>query len=119
MEKGGRIHFLSFWCPPHTFTFLSSSSHTSRNSISSLREQASSTPPPTYVDVAYSLVTGRSTQQPGTHNSSSGKGSVHSAPSGAAAAAAPLISTPIPPRVHLPEEEIAFGPACWLWDYLR
>lgn len=20
---------------------------------------------------------------------------------------------------HLPEEEIAFGPACWLWDYLR
>ncbi|KAM0247869.1 hypothetical protein ACHAQJ_009685 [Trichoderma viride] len=24
-----------------------------------------------------------------------------------------------PPRYHLPEEEIAFGPACWLWDYLR
>lgn len=23
------------------------------------------------------------------------------------------------PRVHLPEEEIALGPACWLWDYLR
>lgn len=23
------------------------------------------------------------------------------------------------PRYHLPEEEIAFGPACWLWDYLR
>ncbi|OLL24912.1 Glutamine-dependent NAD(+) synthetase [Neolecta irregularis DAH-3] len=22
-------------------------------------------------------------------------------------------------RYHLPEEEIAFGPACWLWDYLR
>ncbi len=22
-------------------------------------------------------------------------------------------------KVHLPEEEIAFGPACWLWDYLR
>lgn len=20
---------------------------------------------------------------------------------------------------HLPEEEIAFGPACWLWDYIR
>ena len=20
---------------------------------------------------------------------------------------------------HTPEEEIAFGPACWLWDYLR
>jgi len=22
-------------------------------------------------------------------------------------------------RYHEPEEEIAFGPACWLWDYLR
>lgn len=22
-------------------------------------------------------------------------------------------------RYHLPEEEIAYGPACWLWDYLR
>lgn len=22
-------------------------------------------------------------------------------------------------RYHLPEEEIAMGPACWLWDYLR
>lgn len=26
---------------------------------------------------------------------------------------------PRPPRYHLPEEEIALGPACWLWDYLR
>ena len=24
-----------------------------------------------------------------------------------------------PPRYHTPEEECAFGPACWLWDYLR
>ncbi|KAI0010311.1 glutamine-dependent NAD(+) synthetase with GAT domain-containing protein [Xylariaceae sp. FL0662B] len=24
-----------------------------------------------------------------------------------------------PPRYHVPEEEIALGPACWLWDYLR
>ncbi len=23
------------------------------------------------------------------------------------------------PMVHSPEEEIALGPACWLWDYLR
>ncbi|GJE90327.1 glutamine-dependent NAD(+) synthetase [Phanerochaete sordida] len=23
------------------------------------------------------------------------------------------------PRYHKPEEEIALGPACWLWDYLR
>lgn len=30
--------------------------------------------------------------------------------------------TPTPPKpaeYHLPEEEIAYGPACWLWDYLR
>ena len=26
---------------------------------------------------------------------------------------------PIKPRTHEPEEEIALGPACWLWDYLR
>ena len=30
---------------------------------------------------------------------------------------------PTPPlqngvRYHSPEEEIAFGPACWMWDYL-
>ncbi|CAK1368356.1 unnamed protein product [Cercospora beticola] len=25
----------------------------------------------------------------------------------------------VDPRYHLPEEEIALGPACWLWDYLR
>lgn len=25
----------------------------------------------------------------------------------------------IEPRYHLPEEEIAYGPACWMWDYLR
>lgn len=22
-------------------------------------------------------------------------------------------------KYHSPEEEIAFGPGCWLWDYLR
>ena len=26
---------------------------------------------------------------------------------------------PRPVRYHTPEEEIALGPACWLWDYLR
>lgn len=29
------------------------------------------------------------------------------------------ISPPLEPRIHKPEEEIALGPACWLWDYLR
>lgn len=28
-------------------------------------------------------------------------------------------SRPIETRYHTPEEEIALGPACWLWDYLR
>ncbi|KAL5981486.1 hypothetical protein ACLOJK_015548 [Asimina triloba] len=28
-------------------------------------------------------------------------------------------SKPIKIRYHSPEEEIAFGPSCWLWDYLR
>ncbi|CAO3673238.1 unnamed protein product [Rhizopus stolonifer] len=28
-------------------------------------------------------------------------------------------SLPSEPFYHLPEEEIALGPACWLWDYLR
>lgn len=28
-------------------------------------------------------------------------------------------SVPRPLRSHPPEEEIALGPACWLWDYLR
>lgn len=28
-------------------------------------------------------------------------------------------SPPITIRTHTPEEEIAYGPACWLWDYLR
>lgn len=28
-------------------------------------------------------------------------------------------SVPIQVRYHTPEEEIAYGPACWLWDYLR
>jgi NAD+ synthase (glutamine-hydrolysing) len=28
-------------------------------------------------------------------------------------------SRPIQPRYHSPEEECAYGPACWLWDYMR
>ena len=28
-------------------------------------------------------------------------------------------SPALEPRYHAPEEEIALGPACWLWDYLR
>lgn len=28
-------------------------------------------------------------------------------------------SDALQPKYHAPEEEIALGPACWLWDYLR
>lgn len=28
-------------------------------------------------------------------------------------------AAPMEPRYHKPEEEIALGPACWMWDYLR
>uniref|UniRef100_A0A383W8A4 Glutamine-dependent NAD(+) synthetase n=1 Tax=Tetradesmus obliquus TaxID=3088 RepID=A0A383W8A4_TETOB len=30
-----------------------------------------------------------------------------------------VVTATVPPRIHAPEEEIALGPACWLWDYLR
>lgn len=29
------------------------------------------------------------------------------------------VTLKIDPHYHIPEEEIALGPACWLWDYLR
>ena len=29
------------------------------------------------------------------------------------------VTKPIEVSYHTPEEEIGFGPACWLWDYLR
>ncbi|KAI4374193.1 hypothetical protein MLD38_012213 [Melastoma candidum] len=29
------------------------------------------------------------------------------------------LSSPLKIRYHSPEEEIALGPGCWLWDYLR
>lgn len=28
-------------------------------------------------------------------------------------------SIAIEPKLHTPEEECAYGPACWLWDYMR
>ncbi|MDE0298822.1 MAG: NAD(+) synthase [Candidatus Poribacteria bacterium] len=28
-------------------------------------------------------------------------------------------SAPLKVRYHCPQEEIAYGPSCWLWDYLR
>ncbi|KAI3972561.1 hypothetical protein MKX01_019219 [Papaver californicum] len=30
-----------------------------------------------------------------------------------------VLSSPLKIKYHSPEEEIAFGPGCWMWDYLR
>lgn len=35
------------------------------------------------------------------------------------ASASRVPNSPRPVRFHTAEEEIAYGPACWLWDYLR
>lgn len=64
-----------------------------RTSISSLREQAAASTPPQLVRCAARLCGGDEVLQ--------------------------LASTRVTPRLHQPEEEIAYGPACWLWDYLR
>ncbi|KAI8470126.1 MAG: glutamine-dependent NAD(+) synthetase with GAT domain-containing protein [Monoraphidium minutum] len=65
-----------------------------RVAISSLREQASAVQAPALVEVPFELCTGR----PGREAQ---------------------VSLPMQPRYHAPEEEIALGPAAWLWDYLR
>lgn len=39
--------------------------------------------------------------------------------SDSSAECAAMISRVIEPKYALPEEEIAYGPACWMWDYLR
>ncbi|KAF8062623.1 glutamine-dependent NAD(+) synthetase [Scenedesmus sp. PABB004] len=61
-----------------------------RAAISSLREQASATTPPALVAVPFQLCRATGPVDP-----------------------------PRAPRFHVPEEEIALGPAAWLWDYLR
>ncbi|KAL6579251.1 hypothetical protein OROMI_009467 [Orobanche minor] len=64
-----------------------------RGSISSFQEQASCKPKVSSVSVPYKLCESFKLQM--------------------------LLSSPLKIHYHLPEEEIALGPACWLWDYLR
>ncbi|XP_050228166.1 glutamine-dependent NAD(+) synthetase [Mercurialis annua] len=64
-----------------------------RGSISSFQEQASSKSSVKSVAVPYNLCQTFDLQRP--------------------------LSSPIKINYHLPEEEIAFGPGSWLWDYLR
>ncbi|KAK3024171.1 hypothetical protein RJ639_043748 [Escallonia herrerae] len=64
-----------------------------RGSISSFQEQASSKPKVPSLAVPYKLCQSFNLQM--------------------------SLSGPLKIRYHSPEEEIAFGPGCWLWDYLR
>ncbi|WOG88094.1 hypothetical protein DCAR_0207327 [Daucus carota subsp. sativus] len=64
-----------------------------RGSISSFQEQASSKPKVSSVPVHYKLCQSFKLQM--------------------------SLSSPRKIKYHSPEEEIAFGPGCWLWDYLR
>lgn len=64
-----------------------------RGSISSFQEQASCKTGVAYITAPYKLCKPFHLEEP--------------------------ISCPLKIKYHVPEEEIAFGPACWLWDYLR
>ncbi|XP_075484558.1 glutamine-dependent NAD(+) synthetase [Primulina tabacum] len=64
-----------------------------RGSISSFQEQASCKPKVSSVAVPFKLCQSFKLQM--------------------------SLSSPLKIQYHSPEEEIAFGPSCWLWDYLR
>lgn len=66
-----------------------------RGSVASLQEQASTVATVPFIDVPFCLCV------------SARNGSM------------PIPNDSIEPRYLCPEEEIARGPACWLWDYLR
>lgn len=68
-----------------------------RGAFTSMRMQAASVPRIPFIDVDFRLC----------------------GPPGAAAAPSRCADPPRDVRYHAPEEEIALGPACWLWDYLR
>ncbi|CAN6718490.1 unnamed protein product [Malus baccata var. baccata] len=64
-----------------------------RGSISSFQEQASCKTRVPFVEARYSLCQSFNLKM--------------------------CLSSPLKIKYHSPEEEIAFGPGCWLWDYLR
>ncbi len=66
-----------------------------RGAFTSMRQQAAAAEQLPFIDVAFRLC-----------------GADPTAPSRCA-------NPPVAVRYHAPEEEIALGPACWLWDYLR
>jgi NAD+ synthase (glutamine-hydrolysing) len=102
----------------------------------SLREQAAAVKAPAYVEVEGGFALCQGWEEEGYRERAAVRaaeaaeqegGGADAGPAVAAARAAARsrgalhspISQPIQPRVHLPEEEIAYGPAAWLWDYLR
>ncbi|CAI5995098.1 unnamed protein product [Closterium sp. NIES-64] len=84
-----------------------------RGAISSLREQASASAPAP--SASFPTLSSSASSSPGIVRIPSDISICH--PSSASLTLA--TSHPIQIRYHCPEEEIALGPACWLWDYLR
>ncbi|CAI5492075.1 unnamed protein product [Closterium sp. Naga37s-1] len=84
-----------------------------RGAISSLREQASASAPAP--SASFPTLSSSASASPGIVRIPSDISICH--PSSASLTLA--TSHPIQIRYHCPEEEIALGPACWLWDYLR
>ncbi|CAI5473619.1 unnamed protein product [Closterium sp. Yama58-4] len=84
-----------------------------RGAISSLREQASASAPAP--SASFPAFSSSASPAPPIVRIPSDISICH--PSSASLSLA--TSHPIQIRYHCPEEEIALGPACWLWDYLR
>jgi NAD+ synthase (glutamine-hydrolysing) len=106
-----------------------------RGAAASLREQAAAVEPPTYIEVAGPFALCHGWEEDGYRERAAAEAAMAAAADGGATTTTapppppnrrrfppgvlPPVSPPIQPRVHLPEEEIAYGPAAWLWDYLR
>jgi len=81
-----------------------------RAAIASRSRQASNTPAVPRIEVDFAL--GGEAEDSGASDSSGKR-------KRGGAATQRRISRAIEPRIHPVEEEIALGPAAWLWDYLR
>ncbi|CAI5936085.1 unnamed protein product [Closterium sp. NIES-65] len=84
-----------------------------RGAISSMREQASASAPAP--SASFPTLPSSASASPGIVRIPSDISICHPA----SASLTLATSHPIQIRYHCPEEEIALGPACWLWDYLR
>jgi NAD+ synthase (glutamine-hydrolysing) len=94
-----------------------------RGSVASLQEQAAMAPSMPLVEVDFALCHG---YHDGIRDEGDAKGGAATTKKYAdgekdhrTKPGIRLPSPPITPTILAPEEEIARGPACWLWDYLR